>query len=89
MRTLLLTVGCVMAMLNASAAFSQEAQNPPLPLKRQMAACMNKSMSANRTLSYNDAQKDCKDRVLASGQNAIGKRALAANAADAPALKNP
>jgi hypothetical protein len=78
-----------MAMLNASAAFSQEPQTPPLSLKRQMVACMNKSMSANRTLSYNDAQKDCKDRVLANGQNGIGKRALAANAADAPALKNP
>jgi hypothetical protein len=89
MRTLLLTVGCVMAMLCAPAAFSQEPQSPPLSLKRQIVACMNKSMSANRTLSYNDAQKDCKDRVLASGQNGIGKRALAANAADAPALKNP
>jgi hypothetical protein len=89
MRTLLLTVGCATAMLNASAAFSQEPQTPPLSLKRQMVACMNKSMSANRTLSYNDAQKDCKDRVLANGQNGMGKRALAANAADAPALKNP
>jgi hypothetical protein len=89
MRTLLLIVGCVMAVLNASAAFSQEPQSPPLPLKRQMVACMNKSMSANRTLSYNDAQKDCKDRVLVKGQNGIGKRALAANAADAPSLKNP
>ena len=89
MRTLLLIVGCVMAMSNAPAAFSQEPQSPPLPLKRQMAACMNKSMSANKSLSYNDAQKDCKDRVLASGQNGIAKRALAANAADAPALKTP
>jgi hypothetical protein len=78
-----------MAMLNASAAFSQEPQSPPLPLKRQIVACMNKSMSANRTLSYNDAQKDCKDRILASSQNAIGKRALSANASDVPALKNP
>jgi hypothetical protein len=89
MRTSVLIVGCVMAMLNASAAFPQEPQSPPLSLKHQMAACMNKSMSANRTLSYNDAQKDCKDRVLTSGQTGIGKRALAANAADAPALKNP
>jgi hypothetical protein len=88
MRTLLLIVGCVMATLNTSAAFSQEAQSPPPSLKRQIAACMNKSMSANRTLSYNDAQKDCKERVLAAGPNAIGKRALADNAADAPALKN-
>ena len=89
MRTLLLMLSCVMTMLNASAAFSQEPQSPSLSVKRQMVACMNKSMSANRTLSYNDAQKDCKDRVLANGQNGMGKRALAANAADAPALKNP
>jgi hypothetical protein len=89
MRTLLLTLGCVMAMVNGSAAFSEEPQSPPLSPKRQMVACMTKSMSANRTLSYNDAQKDCKERVLASGQSGIGKRALAANAADAPAIKNP
>jgi hypothetical protein len=89
MRMLFLIVGGVMAMVNAPAAFSQEPQNPPLSHKRQMAACMTKSMSANRTLSYNDAQKDCKEHVLAIGQNGIGKRALAANAADAPALKNP
>ncbi len=77
-----------MAMLNAAAALSQEPQSPPVPIRRQIAACMTKSMSANRTLSYNDAQKDCKDRVLANSQT-IGKRALAANESDAPALKNP
>jgi hypothetical protein len=89
MRTVFLIVGCLTAMLNASAAFSQEAQTPPPSLKRQMVVCMTKSMSANRTLSYNDAQKDCKDRILAAGQTAIGRRALAANAADAPVLKTP
>jgi hypothetical protein len=89
MRTLLLGSSCLILVLNASAVLAQELQSPPVSLKRQMVACMTKSMSSNRTLSYNDAQKDCKDRIFANGQTGIGKRALAANAADTPTLKNP
>jgi hypothetical protein len=37
---------------------SQSAQ-----MKRQMADCMTKKMSANRTLSYNEARKGCKERL--------------------------
>ena len=89
MRILLATMGLTAALLQASPAFSQEAESPPLSLKRQMVICMNKSMAADRTLSYNAAQKDCKDRMLSQTQRSIGKRTLAANAADAPVLKNP
>ena len=89
MRILLPTLGLTLAMLQAPAAFCQEPESPPISLKRQMVMCMNKSMAADRTLSYNAAQKDCKDRLLTQTQHAIGKRALAANAADAPVLKNP
>jgi hypothetical protein len=31
--------------------------------KRQLADCMTKRMYANRTLSYNDAAKVCKDQL--------------------------
>ena len=31
--------------------------------KRQLSECMSKRMIANRTLSYNDAAKACKDQL--------------------------
>jgi hypothetical protein len=89
MRILVATMGLTVAMLQASPAICQEPQSPPLPLKRQMVICMNKSMAADRTLSFNAAQKDCKDRLLTQNASGIGKRTLAANATDSPALKNP
>ena len=47
---------------------AQSLAAPPPPsqsaqMKRQMADCMTKKMSANRTLSYNDARKGCKERL--------------------------
>jgi hypothetical protein len=60
-----------------------------ISVKRQMVLCMNKSMSANKTLSYNDAERDCKQNVLARNPIATAKRSLTANAADTPTLKNP
>ena len=39
---------------------------PPSPstlMKRQMTECMTKKMTANKTLSYNDARKGCKERL--------------------------
>jgi hypothetical protein len=32
-------------------------------VKRHLMECMTKRMSANRTLSYNDARKGCKERL--------------------------
>ena len=32
-------------------------------MKRQMAECMTKRMTANKTLSYNDARKGCMERL--------------------------
>ena len=58
-------------------------------VKRQMVQCMSKSMSANKTLSYNDAERDCKQNLAARDTTATAKRALTANAAVTPALKNP
>ena len=38
---------------------------PPSPtlMKRQISECMTKKMMANKTLSYNDARKGCKERL--------------------------
>jgi hypothetical protein len=79
----------IAAAFHAAGTFADEADTTPVSAKRQMVICMNKSMSANKTLSYNDAQRDCKERLLARGPGPIGKRALAANASEAPTLKAP
>jgi hypothetical protein len=59
-------------------------------LKHQVVACMTKSMSADRALSYNDAMKTCKQRVGAPGNSQNRKDELAANTApEASASKAP
>jgi hypothetical protein len=89
MRTVLLMIG-MLAALHTTVAVADDADAAPVSAKRQMVICMNKSMSANRTLSYNDAQRACKERLLTrSPSGGIGKHALAANATDALALKTP
>jgi hypothetical protein len=82
MRTLAVAIGLTAAAFHTPVAVSQESEGASLSAKRQMVICMNKSMSADKTLSYNQALKDCKERLSAS----IGKRAVAANAVAANAV---
>jgi hypothetical protein len=39
--------------------------NRPVSPRRQLAVCMNKQMSASRTISYNDATAVCKAQLKA------------------------
>ncbi len=81
----------VLAMLGSFATASAFADdgNLNLSVKRQIVLCMTKSMSANKTLSYSEAERDCKQTLAARNTIPTAKRALTANAADTPALKNP
>jgi hypothetical protein len=47
------------------ACTSALAQDLPSPIsaKRQLVDCMNRRMSASRTLAYNEAAKQCKQQV--------------------------
>jgi hypothetical protein len=51
-------------MLGAQTIGAQP-ESPALMAKRQLSECMTKRMSANKTLSYNDAMRACKERVQA------------------------
>jgi hypothetical protein len=42
---------------------SHAADTHALSVKRQVVDCMNKRMAANRTLSYNDASRECRAQV--------------------------
>jgi hypothetical protein len=48
-------------------AFAHDFINPPTMSKRQMivqiVGCMKKRMSANKTISYNEAATACKDQI--------------------------
>jgi hypothetical protein len=77
----------VSALVAAQASADEGTAN--VPMKRQIILCMSKNMSANKTLSYNDAERECKQNLAARNPIVAAKRALTANAADTPALKNP
>jgi hypothetical protein len=89
MRQVLFMIGMA-AALHTAVVLADDSDTAPVSAKRQMVICMNKSMSANKILSYNDAQRACKERLSARSQSGgIGKHALAANASGALALKTP
>jgi hypothetical protein len=46
-------------------SWAQDELPSPTVTHRQLADCMMRRMSANRTLSYNDAAKTCKDLLKA------------------------
>jgi hypothetical protein len=66
-------------VIGATAAAVEPGQSALM--KQQMIDCMNKKMSVNKTLSYNDAMRACKVRLQPS------KDTLAANNAVATAAK--
>ena len=57
----LIALSFLLASAKLSAA--ESANPPPQYSKRQLADCMTRRMYANRTLSYNDAAKACKDQL--------------------------
>jgi hypothetical protein len=60
----------------AGNALSQAAMN-----RRQLINCMNKTMSSNKAISYNEATKVCKDQLKAqNGRVAFSTPTTQANA---------
>ena len=60
MKLIFLAVALTCALVGAQAlAADASTQNASVANKRQMAGCMTRRMSANRTVSYNDAKKAC------------------------------
>jgi hypothetical protein len=63
---ILATAGAVVAA-SSSPAFAADWNGQPLAVKRQMVSqvisCMKKRMAADRTISYNQAAKICRETV--------------------------
>jgi hypothetical protein len=64
MKHFLKVLAAISLMLGAQTIVAQP-ESPALIAKRQLSECMTKRMSANKTLSYNDAMRACKERVQA------------------------
>ena len=62
MRRFITAVAGSLILLGSVAAPAQP-ENPAVIAKRQLGACMTKRMSADKTLSYNDALRVCKERL--------------------------
>jgi hypothetical protein len=50
-------------ILLGSQAASAQPQSAAVIAKRQLSECMTRRMSADKTLSYNDALRVCKERL--------------------------
>jgi hypothetical protein len=74
-------VGLSLLLLGAHTTLAQHESRSAM-LKRQLNDCMTRRMSANRTLSYNDAMRACKDRLQPA------KEALASISPDDSASKS-
>jgi len=62
MTRLLKALACC-GLILAPPIVSAEPESPAVIAKRQLHECMSKRMSANRSLSYNDAMRACKERL--------------------------
>jgi hypothetical protein len=60
--------GTLLALIGAAGVSIQAVAvdlNRPVSPRRQLTACMNRQMSANRTISYNQATAVCKAQLKA------------------------
>ena len=62
MNRALIAIGVTSALLMVAQACADPANRPQTP-RRQLMDCMSRRMSADRTLSYNDAVKRCKEQM--------------------------
>jgi hypothetical protein len=58
-----ITVVASSLILLGYAAVAAQPQSPAVIAKRQLSECMAKRMSANKSLSYYDAMRFCKERL--------------------------
>ena len=58
----ILSLSCSSALLIGGVVLAQEPTSTAVP-KRELASCMTRLMTTHRTLSYNDAAKDCKEQL--------------------------
>jgi hypothetical protein len=58
-----LTVLAASSLMLGAQTISALPQSPAVIAKRQLSECMTKRMAADKSLSYNDAMRACKERL--------------------------
>lgn len=62
MKQLLKAIACGILILGAQ-TLAARPESPAVIAKQQLNECMSKRMSADRSLSYNEAMRVCKERL--------------------------
>ena len=63
MKRFMTAIGLSSLMLVSAPAAKAEPQSRAVIAKLHLSECMTKRMAANKTLSYNDARRACKERL--------------------------
>jgi hypothetical protein len=75
-------------LLISAQALAVDSTGQPSISKRQLIAqmvgCMRKQMSANNTISYNEAMKACKDQISKQTDNSASRTLVASDALAKP-----
>ena len=83
-----LTAIATTGLLIGAQALAVDSTGQPSISKRQLIAqmvgCMRKQMSANNTISYNEAMKACKDQISKQTDNSASRTLVASDALAKP-----
>ena len=83
-----LTAIAMTGLLISAQALAVDSTGQPSISKRQLIAqmvgCMRKQMSANNTISYNEAMKACKDQISKQTDNSASRTLVASDTQTKP-----
>ncbi len=83
-----LTALAMTGLLIGAQALAVDSTGQPTMSKRQLIAqmvgCMRKQMSANNTISYNEAMKACKDQISKQTDNSASRTLVASDTLTKP-----
>jgi len=83
-----LTAIAMTGLLIGAQALAVDSTGQPTISKRQritqIVGCMRKQMSANNTISYNEAMKMCKDQMNTQSNNSASRTIVASDAVAKP-----
>jgi hypothetical protein len=83
-----LTAIAMTGLLIGAQALAVDSTDQPTMSKRQLIAqmvgCMRKQMSANNTISYNEAMKACKDQISKQTDNSASRTLVASDTLTKP-----
>jgi hypothetical protein len=61
-KSLLMAIACN-SLLMAAQTVAAQPEKPAVIARHELSECMSKRMSSDRSLSYNDAMRACKERL--------------------------